>query len=229
MNPKIVLLEGVNKSGKTYLTNQFRKKYKDKIRIIKFPHDRTNINQIIFLYKEIQKMVVAHPNQITRYLGIIHQIFDLDFRQFEAAQKSIIESLRPDITIFLDRYYPSNLVYAIMHGIKPNPMWDLGHYFKPDITIQLTITGEEDRKKYMKEFPVFDNTVTVEYDTGVSNEIQLLTPHQLLFDGQAFYADILREEVAKGKIGKYERVTALREETFALTEKILIENGFLTG
>ncbi len=219
--PKVVLLEGINRSGKTTIIKQFKECYGKQISVIKFPFQKKIASQIVFLYREISKM--SDPKQILRHLEIIHQLFDLDFRQFFTLKN--IDDLSK--IYFLDRYYPSNWVYAYMHGVNLNPIWLENHCLKPDITLFLNISEEVNKDRYIREFPVYDNGVWLETEEGIANEIQLLTPRQMIKQGQEQYKELFYRLEAEKKIEKWFRVEALEETTYRECEHILMYNNIL--
>ena len=166
--PKVVLFEGINRVGKSTIIKEFQEAYPKQIQVIKFPYQKKIISKIVFLYQEIERM--TDMKQALQYLEIIHQLFDLDFRQFSTLTE--IDDLSK--VYFLDRYYPSNLVYAAMHNVEVNPIWKENHCLKPDMTVYLRITRDESKTKYIKDFPIYDTS-----NNDISNNIQVLTPEQL--------------------------------------------------
>jgi len=219
--PKVVLLEGINRVGKTTVINQFKEIYGKQIQVIKFPYSRKIVAKIVFLYREISKM--SDPHKILNYLEIIHQLFDLDFRQF-CTLRDIHDVSK---VYFLDRYYPSNYVYAYMHGVSINPVWIESHYLKPDVVLLLRITEQENKNRLIREFPVYDNAVWVETEEGIANEVQLLTPQQMIKQGQEQYQELMYRLESEKKIEKWFGVEALEETTFRECERILIRHGIL--
>lgn len=214
--PEVVLLEGINRVGKSTVIKEFQEAYPKQIQVVKFPYQKRIVSKIVFLYQEIERM--TDLKRALQYLEIIHQLFDLDFRQFSTLTE--IDDLSK--VYFLDRYYPSNLVYAAMHGVEINPVWSDNHCLKPDIAIHLRITKDETRTKYIKDFPVYDTS-----DNEISNSIQVLTPEQLLYDGQVYYDNVFHGLVNANKVDRFHQVEALQESTFRDCERILMQNSIL--
>jgi len=216
--PKIVLFEGINLSGKTTLINQFKERYPKQIEVIKFPRQPDIIKNIIYLYRQIAE--TKDKDKICNYLEIIHQLFDLDFRQFTTAE--YIKDLSK--VYFLDRYYPSNFVYADLHGVNLNPAWVMCHNMRPDIVFYLQVNDEA---SYYKNFPAFDNTVEIELKNKIKLTTQLLTPERLFTEGQVIYNAVLRNLLKYKFVDNVEVIPALQEDTFRKVEKILIRQEIL--
>ena len=206
----------LTRTGKSTIIREFQEAYPKQIQVIKFPYQKKIINKIVFLYREIEK--ITDMKQALRYLDIIHQLFDLDFRQFSTLTE--IDDLSK--VYFLDRYYPSNLVYAAMHNVEVNPIWKENHCLKPDLTVYLRITRDESKTKYIKDFPIYDTS-----NNDISNNIQVLTPEQLLYDGQIYYQNVLNGLIAEKKMDMYCEVEALQEDTFRDVERALMRTGIL--
>lgn len=216
--PKIVLFEGINLSGKTTLINQFKERYPKQIEIIKFPRQPRIIESIIHLYRKISE--TKERTEIYQYLEIIHQLFDLDFRQFTTEEQ--IRDLSK--VYFLDRYYPSNSIYAGLHMMKQNPYWIRCHEMKPDMVIFLEV---RDEKSYIKNFPVYDNTVEIELENKIKLSAQLLTPQLLIEAGQPNYRFLFNKLKENKLIEDWVIINALQEDTFRNTERILMRDQIL--
>ena len=217
--PKVVLLEGVNLTGKSTLIEMFRERYdKEMMEVVKFPFNKSIVAKINFLYRHIERQ--DSPSTIRQLLETIHHLHDLDFRVFDT-RKDITDTSR---VYFLDRYFPSNMVYSKLHGVSC-PNWGRGHCLKPDLVILLGITKEETRLQYVTEFPVCDQRKRDE--TDIASEIIRLNPVDLLGRGQTYYRETLTELEKNKTVEKWCEVEALQESTFRDCERILIRDGFL--
>ena len=107
---KIIVLEGLDKSGKTtqahLLQEYLNDKYPGQIELFSFPDYSTKIGEEIrsFLDGKVQY------NAETKHLL-------LSANRWEK-KENILKALRSGKTIILNRYYQSNLVYGLANGLS---------------------------------------------------------------------------------------------------------------
>lgn len=230
---KIVLIEGINQCGKTTLIKQFKEAYSHEVGTIKFPNNRDIRRQIEFLFKEIHSNDGLSPTQLKNYLMIIHQLFDLDFRQFDfemyAKVPKVVADRNPEENkkkvYFVDRYYPSNIVYSMLHHLEYPYEWCVNHHITPDMTIFLRVANGIE---YVTKFPVYNTKVSIRDEThGIDTQVQLLTPELLFANGQELYDRVLTMFTGLDRLGIYHVVKARQDDTFRQVEQILMSNNIL--
>lgn len=218
MLPKVVLLEGVNQTGKSTLAKRFREAYGN-IEIIKFPYHK-------FIVDDINAMwVIANMSKgdiIPSFIiSQIHYLFDYDFRLFLDTYKDF----SPNKVYFFDRYFTSNLVYSRLHGIKYPEEFRKGH-ITPSVVIFLRAT---ERDFYIDHHRSFDEKMRKIFEEvyGGGKVESRLSPERLFDDGQKFYEEELSNLVGSNLIDNYVTVDALKDTTFRAVERALQTNGIL--
>jgi dTMP kinase len=109
-NGKIVIIEGLDKSGKTtqskFLYNFYNEIYRGQVGLLNFPDYNTRIGKEIELFL---KGNVNYSNEVKHIL--------LSANRWE--KKEEIEYLRKhNNLLILNRYYQSNLVYGLANGLN---------------------------------------------------------------------------------------------------------------
>ena len=130
---KIIVLEGLDKSGKTtqahLLQDYLNDKYPGQTALFSFPDYSTTIGEEIRFFLDGQVQYNAETKHML-----------LSANRWEK-KENILEALRSGKTIILNRYYQSNLVYGLANGL--NFEWlsilDKGMP-KEDVTIVLDVS-----------------------------------------------------------------------------------------
>ena len=130
---KIIVLEGLDKSGKTtqahLLQDYLNDRYTDQTELFSFPDYSTKIGQEIrsFLDGKVQY------NAETKHML-------LSANRWEK-KENILEALRSGKSIILNRYYQSNLVYGLANGLNIEWLSFLDRGMpKEDVTIVLDVS-----------------------------------------------------------------------------------------
>lgn len=128
---RLILIEGLDRTGKTTQSNILLDKLKPNATLIKFPDRSTEIGQLIDKYLTDRSFVL--PDQA------VHLLFSAN--RWEVAQ-SIRELLFAGKHVVLDRYVYSGIAYSAAKGVAGmDRNWclqpDKG-LLKPDLTIFLT-------------------------------------------------------------------------------------------
>ncbi len=130
---KIIVLEGLDKSGKTtqahLLQDYLNDRYTDQTELFSFPDYSTKIGQEIrsFLDGKVQY------NAETKHML-------LSANRWEK-KENILEALRSGKSIILNRYYQSNLVYGLANGLNIEWLSILDRGMpKEDVTIVLDVS-----------------------------------------------------------------------------------------
>jgi dTMP kinase len=132
LSGRIIVIEGLDKSGKTtqsnLLFNYLIKKNPDKVVLMDFPDYSTQIGKIIRDFLDGK----SNFNNET-----MHMLLAANRRE----KREIIEGLlEKDNTIVMNRYYQSNLAYGIANGISKDWLMNLDAGIpKESITIILDI------------------------------------------------------------------------------------------
>lgn len=196
--PKIFLIEGINGAGKDFVIEKIIEEFRSEIRYIKFPNNPRIISQINHLYSLLPAM--KHEEQWMT-LKIIHNLFDLDFRTFNAYEDKTQTKKR---FWLLNRYYTSNIVYANLHKVWEQ-YWGENHTMTPiDFCLHLHV---KDREK-----PIYYQLMKNNVSTIPAYHDQI-TPDVLYHEGQVMYRRILWNEKEKGNIKLLMNVDALTENT----------------
>lgn len=107
---KIIVLEGLDKSGKTtqahLLQEYLNDKHPGQIELFSFPDYTTKIGEVIRSFLDGK----AQYNAQTKHLL-------LSANRWEKKER-ILEALKSGKTIIINRYYQSNLVYGLANGLN---------------------------------------------------------------------------------------------------------------
>jgi dTMP kinase len=130
---KIIVLEGLDKSGKTtqahLLQEYLNDKHPGQIELFSFPDYTTKIGEVIRSFLDGK----AQYNAQTKHLL-------LSANRWEK-KESILEALKSGKTIILNRYYQSNLVYGLANGLNIEWLSILDKGIpKEDVTIVLDVS-----------------------------------------------------------------------------------------
>ena len=132
---KIIVLEGLDKSGKTtqahLLQNYLNDRYPSQTELFSFPDYSTKIGEEIrsFLDGKVQY------NAETKHML-------LSANRWEK-KENILNALRSGKTIILNRYYQSNLVYGVSKGLKLDWLLSLDEGLpKADLVIVIDIKSD---------------------------------------------------------------------------------------
>ncbi|MGN6624332.1 MAG: dTMP kinase [Candidatus Nitrosocosmicus sp.] len=155
-NGKIVVIEGLDKSGKTtqsrLLYNFYSNNYPGKISLLNFPDYTTRIGKEIELFLHGK---VNYTNQVKHIL--------LSANRWE--KKSEIEQLREkNKLLIINRYYQSNLVYGVANDMNFDWLFNLDKGLpKEDIVIVLDIDPSISYKR-----SIDNNFVMDEFEKNIS-------------------------------------------------------------
>ena len=134
----LIVIEGIDKSGKTTQTNLIKERLKGyKVATFSFPDYSTNIG------KEIK----AFLNNKRNYIAQVRHLL-LAANRWENKDK--IESMLKDNDILiLNRYYQSNLVYGLAYNLSLEWLEMLDHGLpKEDLTIILDVDIDTIAKRF---------------------------------------------------------------------------------
>jgi dTMP kinase len=155
-NGKIVVIEGLDKSGKTtqsrLLYNFYSNKYPGQISLLNFPDYTTRIGKEIELFLHGK---VNYTNEVKHIL--------LSANRWE--KKSEIEQLREkNKLLIINRYYQSNLVYGVANDMNFDWLFNLDKGLpKEDIVIVLDIDPSISYKR-----SIDNNFVMDEFEKNIS-------------------------------------------------------------
>lgn len=140
---QIIVLEGIDKSGKTTQTNllfnHLQNKNPGKVLLISFPDYSTQIGKVIRDFLEGRTKLNSET---------LHMLLAANRRE----KKDLIEdSLNNGNTILMNRYYHSNLAYGIANGISKEWLLNLDEGMpKEDVTIVLDVEPEITQSRVVK-------------------------------------------------------------------------------
>ncbi|MGN6350007.1 MAG: dTMP kinase [Candidatus Nitrosocosmicus sp.] len=155
-NGKIVVIEGLDKSGKTtqsrLLYNYYSNNYPGKISLLNFPDYTTRIGKEIELFLHGK---VNYTNEVKHIL--------LSANRWE--KKSEIEQVREKCELLIiNRYYQSNLVYGLANDMNFDWLFNLDKGLpKEDIVIVLDIDPSISYKR-----SIDNNFVMDEFEKNIS-------------------------------------------------------------
>jgi dTMP kinase len=155
-NGKIVVIEGLDKSGKTtqsrLLYNFYSNNYPGQISLLNFPDYKTRIGKEIELFLHGK---VNYTNEVKHIL--------LSANRWE--KKSEIEQLREkNKLLIINRYYQSNLVYGVANDMNFDWLFNLDKGLpKEDIVIVLDIDPSISYKR-----SIDNNFVMDEFEKNIS-------------------------------------------------------------
>jgi thymidylate kinase len=135
-----------------------------------------------------------------RIFSQIHDLYDRDFRLFHQVRPFLAQ--KDEKFLILDRYFPSNVVYARMHGVD-KPQYHEDHLLKPDLVILLRVRDPN--------YPLYRKLFRQRGDAIFKDPAVLYEEHQ------PQYLKTLQFLQKEGKIKKYTVVEALKPDT---TEKV---------
>ncbi|KAK5778562.1 bifunctional thymidylate/uridylate kinase PWA37_000175 [Arxiozyma heterogenica] len=175
---QLILIEGLDRTGKTTQTEILCKKLQPKVELIKYPKRDTPIGKIINEY--LTNLDYSLPNQS------IHLLFSANRWEL---MDHIISLLKEGKNVILDRYVYSGVAYS---AAKETPrmdwQWCLSPdkgLLRPDLTIFLTqddLTRQSDRNGFgdeRYEISSFQQKVKSQFESlfrniSDSNEVKLL-------------------------------------------------------
>jgi dTMP kinase len=132
---KIIVLEGLDKSGKTtqarLLHDHLNDKHKDQTELLSFPDYSTKIGGEIRCFLDGK----AQYNSETKHMLLAANRWE--------KKENILESIKLGKTIILNRYYQSNLAYGLANGLDFEWLSILDRGMpKEDVTIILDINPQ---------------------------------------------------------------------------------------
>lgn len=175
---QLILIEGLDRTGKTTQTEILYKKLKPNVELIKYPKRDTPIGKIINEY--LTNLDYSLPNQS------IHLLFSANRWEL---MDHIISLLKEGKNVILDRYVYSGVAYsAAKETSRMDWQWCLSPdkgLLRPDLTIFLTqddITRQSDRDGFgdeRYEISSFQQKVKSQFESlfrniSDSNEVKLL-------------------------------------------------------
>ncbi|CAK7270224.1 Thymidylate kinase [Sporothrix epigloea] len=142
MRGALIVLEGLDRSGKTTQVQILAEKLKEqgrKVEVLRFPDRTTPIGKMIDAYLKSDAAMDDH---------VIHLLFSAN--RWEAADK-IEGLLHSGTTVVCDRYYYSGMVYSAAKGNALLPLpWARGPEVglpRPDLVVFLDLTEEQARTR----------------------------------------------------------------------------------
>jgi len=192
---KIIVIEGLDKSGKTTQSNMlfdyYDKKEPGNVVLMSFPNYSTRIG------KEIRDFLEGRVNYNNETKHLL-----LAANRWEKKEE-IENSLRSGKTIVMNRYYQSNLAYGLANGLQLNWLENLENGLpKEDVTFILDIEPEISTQRVASNnFKPDEFETNKEFLSRARNEYLRLAK---IFDWKIIHSDVTKSVVFSDIVKKLE-------------------------